>query len=60
LYLAAQRETPKSKRWGLGDLDGDNDLDTIIGDSSSLDATVWLNRHLYKNMLPLLLRNFPE
>ncbi|MFN2235264.1 MAG: FG-GAP-like repeat-containing protein [Anaerolineales bacterium] len=63
--FTAQQDTPNfgagySSCAVLGDLDGDGDLDTIIGDSSSLDATVWLNRNLYKIMLPLLLRDFPE
>jgi hypothetical protein len=43
----------------LGDLDSDGDLDAVIGDSSSVDVTVWLNRDQHKAMLPLILRSSP-
>ena len=34
-------------------------LDAVIGDSSSVDVTVWLNRDQHKLMLPLVLKSFP-
>ena len=42
----------------LGDLDSDGDLDTVIGDSSSMDVTVWLNRDQHKIVLPLVLKSY--
>ena len=40
---------------GLGDLDGDGDLDAMIGDYSGLNTTIWHN-DAYSLMLPLLLK----
>ena len=38
--------------------DADGDLDSVIGDNSSIDVTVWLNRDQYQIMLPLILQNY--
>ena len=42
----------------LGDLDGDGDLDALVGDNSDFGTTVWLNEvQEYEVYLPLVLRD---